>query len=117
MITEKTSLQPKFNQLRGAAPGKILKFNSSQQLIVVDPYSEGLLAQVKVTVPSGQGYGVSCSPQAKSFYSDSSNTKFFFNLPSLNVEYTFSIGKNNQTPQIRKITPTEYRQYQITIDS
>ena len=117
MIMEKTSLEPKFNQIQGASPGKILKFDSQTNLTVVDPYSEGILSQVKITVPAGQGYGVSCSPPPASFYSIDSNTKFFFNLPKLNVEYTFSIGKNNLTPLIRKVTPTQYRQYQVLIES
>ena len=117
MIMEKTSLEPKFNQISGAAPGKILKFNTEGNLIVVDPNSEGLLPQVKIEVPST--YTITCVPQASSYYSIDSihdnNKYWFFNLPTLNISYTFYIGIPNTTPSTRNITPTSYRQYQVSL--
>lgn len=117
MIMEKTSLERKFNQINGAAPGKILKFNEDGNLIPVDPKSEGLLSQVKIEVPSN--YTITCSPESSSYYSiNSIHTGYkywFFNLPRLDVEYTFYIGVSGSTPTTRKITPTSYRQYQVSL--
>lgn len=117
MIMEKTSLEPKFNQISGAAPGKILKFkhvsNDSDEieLVAVYPYSEGILPQVKVMVPAG--YTVTCVPEAREFYSV--GNVWYFNLPSLNTAYTFYSGTPSTTPYVNTLTPTEYKQYLINV--
>lgn len=117
MIMEKTSLEKKFNRIEDVAPGKILKFTNSDiqdlnNIIAVYPYSEGILPQVKVTAPLG--YTVTCVPSARDYYNV--GNQWFFNLTSLNTEYTFYTGTPNTTPHINKITPVEYRQYSISVE-
>lgn len=119
MIIEKTSLEPKFNKIQNAYPGRILKFKANGKLYVVDPYSEGLLAQYKITVPDD--YIVTCVPLPTSSYSikdlDETKRTYFFNVPALNITYTFSIGRPNTTPQVIEWVPTEYKQYSYTYTS
>lgn len=115
MITEKTNLQEKFNKIPNIDVGLILKFNDDEELVPVNPATEGIRPQIKVI--SVAGYTVTCKKKSNSaIVSLSANypaNTWYFNVPDLNIVYTITVITSNSTQYTYEVTPTEYKQYVV----
>lgn len=116
MISEKTTLQEKFNTVPGVAVNRLLKFNNNGELEAVSISAQGILPQIKVIATAG--YIVTCKKNVTgaSLISASANypaNTWFFNVPEL-ANYIVSVQQNaSSTATNYSVTVSDYKQYTV----
>lgn len=110
ILTNKISLQEKFNTIAGVQQNSLLRFNSSGQLEAVTESSSGILPQIKVYANASATVtckNASNNNSVTAIHYPNSGNYWYFNVPGL---ATYNVVVNSSTTQV---IVNEYKQYTV----